>query len=415
MEKSIYIISKELKDLILQGDNFKAPDLSNFAKEFTIDDFLIDEGLRLEIDFLDQENQENKQKLKKNILTFIDKVVEQHLKEKEELFLFNVKNEQQKKQFLDNKLAKENAAIVFEGKNIGKKYKSNGFYLKNIDLQLRIGEITGVVGENGNGKTTLFRICVGDLQHSEGDIRYPDLQENNWNLIDWHNAKQKIVFIPQELPKWQGNLLDNLRLEAALKGFKGNQNEENVNFILNRMELTAHAHKKWSELSGGYKLRFALAKALVSKPRLLVIDEPLANLDVNAQTIILNDLKDLVESRIFPISVMISSQHLHEIERIAHNLLFLKEGRELYYGKTSEFGSQRLENCFELECELSQQVFEQKLKGFAYNSVRHNGQIMIIQTPLHIREKELLEFLVKNDIKITYFRNISQSIKKYFI
>ncbi len=417
MQKSIRIVAQELKDLITKGDNFQAPDLSNFAVQYTTNTTLKNEGLNLELDFFNLQNDELKEKMKPTLLAFIDRVANEYRQDEETVYEASLKNDKQKAQFEQNKIAKDNSAIVFEGESIGKTYQSSRFRLENIDLTLRIGEITGVVGENGNGKTTLFQICVGNLQHDTGRIRYPDLKMDTWNTIDWYQAKQNIVFIPQELPKWQGNLVDNLRLEAAMHGFRGKVNEENVKFAIERFDLEPHASKKWAELSGGYKLRFALAKALVCKPRLLVIDEPLANLDINAQTIILNDLKDLVESRIFPLSVMISSQHLHEIERIAHNLVFLKEGKLLYGGKTEDFGSERDENCFELECNLTIQVFEQRLKtsGFEYNSVRHNGLVLIVSTPLHITERELLQFMLSQDIKMGYMRNISQSIKKYFV
>lgn len=415
MEKSIRIAAQELKDLIRQGALFKAPALSDFAKQYAFDMVIIDKGLALEIDFTTETDANQKMRLRDEMLAFVDSVVADFVESNENILISHIKDPQQRKQLLENREAKEHNAVVFECRHLGKKFGKSGFHLTDIDLQLRVGEVTGVVGENGNGKTTLFRICVGDLEHSEGEIRYPELRQNNWNKIDWYNAKKQIAFIPQELPKWHGSLINNLRLEAVLHGFKAEQNEEQVHYILTRMELMPYAEKQWHELSGGYKLRFALAKALVGKPRLLVIDEPLANLDVNAQMIILNDLKDLVESRIFPVAIMISSQHLHEIERIADNLLFLKNGKELYNGKTAEFGTERMENCFEIDCGMTQQVFEERIAGFAYHSVKHNGQYLIIYTPLHITEKEMLAYLLEKDLKVQYFRNISQSIKKYFV
>jgi ABC-2 type transport system ATP-binding protein len=206
-----------------------------------------------------------------------------------------------------------------------------------------------------------------------------------------------------------------LALEASLVGFWGKHNSAAVQAEVERLDLAKHLDKTWNEISGGYKLRFALAKALIRKPKLLVLDEPLANLDINAQTVILNTLRQLIESRVFPVSILISSQHLHEIESIADNLLYLKEGKEIYNGKTGEFGTERLENCFELECGLSQAVFEQLMRGFAYHSIEHTGLALIIRTPLYIQEKDLLQHLLAKEVKINYFRNISQSIKKYFV
>jgi ABC-type multidrug transport system ATPase subunit len=414
MEKSVKTQAQELKDLIEKMPFSGQINLQDFAEKFSTDPLLHHQALNLEVKYNESQMADEREKLRPTIFNLIDTIVEEYIENTDNQVIASVKNPLQDQLKANLNAAKEEH-IVFEGKNIGKKFKKNGFYLQGIDLQLKTGEITGVVGENGNGKTTLFRICVGDLEHSEGEIRYPDLGEVSWNKINWYKTKKHIAFIPQELPKWHGSLYNNLSLEATLHGFKGKANQPAVEEMLERFDLKEHLDKSWAELSGGYKLRFALAKALISHPRLLVIDEPLANLDINAQTVILNGLKNLIESRIFPVAIMISSQHLHEIERVADNLLYLKNGQEMYNGKTGEFGKERLENCFELDCDLSQAVFEQLLKGFAYNSVQHNGLVLIVRTPLHIQEKDLLQFLLAKEVKINYFRNISQSIKKYFV
>ena len=77
----------------------------------------------------------------------------------------------------------------------------NLFYLQALDLQLRTGEITGVVGENGNGKTTLLRIVAGDLLSDSGDMEYPilDLKAGQWYAI-----RNQVAFIPQRLSRWRG-------------------------------------------------------------------------------------------------------------------------------------------------------------------------------------------------------------------
>ncbi|MCU0446026.1 MAG: ABC transporter ATP-binding protein [Microscillaceae bacterium] len=412
MEKPIYTQAQELK-AILQTALLPLPLLA-FAEKFATDPLLITQAFNLDKAFNETEDANQKEALKTPIMELIDQIVEDYLNSEAQTTIEYFRPETPKPMETNLQKARQ-AQVVFEGVNIGKKYKKNDFQLAGVDLSLKIGEITGVVGENGNGKTTLFRICVGDLQPSQGDICYPYLNQLVWNYVNWYEVKQNIAFIPQELPKWYGSLYNNLALEASLFGFRGKHNVEAVQNVANRLDLDKHLDKTWGEISGGYKLRFALAKALIRKPKLLVLDEPLANLDINAQTVILNTLRQLIESRVFPVSILISSQHLHEIERIADNLLYLKEGKEIYNGKTAEFGSERMENCFELECGLSQAVFEQLMKGFAYHSVENTGLVLIIRTPLYIQEKELLQHLLAQDVKINYFRNISQSIKKYFV
>ena len=200
--------------------------------------------------------------------------------------------------FKIQRLAKNNEEVIIL-RGIDKAFPTNRFHLKNVDAEFKLGEITGIVGPNANGKSTLMRIAVGELKADKGDLTFPYFEKGNPNL-NWDVLKHLISYVPQELPRWQGELKDNLRYEAALHGIYGKENELEVDFIIERLGLTRYKNAHWSQLSGGYKLRFALAKALIWKPIIMVLDEPLANLDVNAQTLVLNDLKDLAHSFLNP-------------------------------------------------------------------------------------------------------------------
>jgi len=177
--------------------------------------------------------------------------------------------------------------------NIGKHFRSalHNFHFSPISLDLIQGNIIGLVGENGNGKTTLLRMICGDLAIDEGDIVY---YFDEKTTRDWQLIKKKIAFIPQRLERWYGTAYEKISFDAAIKGFKKELNEEKVNFIIHRMGLTNFRELKWTELSSGYKLRFEIAMALVWEPSILILDEPLANLDIQAQEILLQDLRNFV-------------------------------------------------------------------------------------------------------------------------
>ncbi|MEM1215587.1 MAG: ABC transporter ATP-binding protein [Bacteroidota bacterium] len=307
------------------------------------------------------------------------------------------------------------AQVVFEAKNLGRTYQKTGFSLEKVNLQLRLGEITSVVGENGNGKTTLFNIVAGELRHDEGTLAYPALQGGEaMAKVRWHRVKREIAYIPQELPPWDGSLLEMLQFEAALHGIKGADNTREVNFIIQRLGLQDHLVKAWQELSGGFKLRFALAKALVWKPKLLIIDEPLANLDIKTQLIVLKDLRNMSNSLRYPIAVLLSSQHLHEIESVSDNILYLRNGEPAYYGPLRELGTDRHYNTFELDCDLTLAELKAKLADFSYQKLYHNGVCYVVTTDLAITHVELLQHLLRQQVNLIYYRNISQSVKKLF-
>jgi ABC-2 type transport system ATP-binding protein len=214
---------------------------------------------------------------------------------------------------------------IFRAINITKLYPN--FTLKPISLELKYGEITALVGENGNGKTTLLNIIAGKILHSNGTIEYPFLTDKK---SDWYHIKNQIAYITQELPKWRGLLKDNLHFTLGVNGIKGQKNIDDVNFIIHRLGLEKYANAKWSEISGGFKMRFALAKAILRKPKLLILDEPLANLDISTQNLFLNDLKDISRSIKDKISVILSSQNIYDIKEIADNIIFLSNGESLY-------------------------------------------------------------------------------------
>ncbi len=303
--------------------------------------------------------------------------------------------------------------VVFKAHRITKQYRNNSytFELPPVDILLKLGEITGIVGENGNGKTTLLRIIAGDLEADTGEISYPLF---GGVPVNWYKFRTQIAYIPQHVSKWHGYLKDNLHFTAALHGLRGQENEEQVNFILHRLGLSKYEKATWSEISGGYKLRFELAKALVWRPKLLIIDEPLAHLDINAQQLFLQDLRFMTNSIQHPMSVFISSQHLHEIESVSDNILFIKNGNLLYNGKMKSFGAERNENIFELITPLTLIEIEKICAEIAGAKITDLGNLILIHTPLAFTSAKFMTFLGEKGVEIQYFRDISTSTSKLF-
>ncbi|MDZ7970462.1 MAG: ABC transporter ATP-binding protein, partial [Nostoc sp. DedSLP03] len=321
-----------------------------------------------------------------------------------------------KEQFIEIRRQKSisNDSIVFQGEQIYKTYKSRSvkFQLSSVNLTLKIGEITAIVGENGNGKTTLLRIIAGKLAPSAGELHYPGLTPNI--KTDMYSIKQQIAYIPQELTAWDGLLFDNLHFAAAVRGFTGQDNKDEVEFITFRLGLEQYKKAKWTEISGGYKMRFTLAKALISKPKLIILDEPLANLDINTQLLFLQDLRDLANSVAEPKSIIISSQNLYEIENVSDNIIFIKDGKTLYNGLFKDFGDDRKENSYEINCNQSKEQIEDLLEKVSYKRIEKAGNGFIIHTHRNINANDLLKVFLEQGISLKYFRDISKSTRKLF-
>jgi len=403
IDNRVHELSAHLRENVTQG----AGELVEFAMEHASDNQLVHSALLLKLNHSRADNVLRQGQLANEMVALTERIGRDAVTDLEATTVV--------KKSAIAPLEKRREMVCWVS-NVNKTFQRSGFNMQGINAEFRLGEITGVVGENGNGKTTLFRMISGELAADSGLIQYPYLEAYfGISRNDWGEIKQRIAFIPQHLEKWYGSVRDNLHYELALHGIKGETNEEEVEYIIYRLGLEEHQNKKWSQLSGGYRLRFALARALVWKPVFLVIDEPLANLDIKAQLVILNDLRDLANSYRYPLSVVVSSQHLHEIEHVSDNIIFMKEGEVIYNGKTDNLGEGREENTFEFASELTLEEMERSLGGFEYYSIEHTGLAYVMHTPLHVTQMEVMQRFISADIEVTYFRDISKSTKKMFV
>jgi ABC-2 type transport system ATP-binding protein len=288
--------------------------------------------------------------------------------------------------------------------------QKGGFKLGPVSTTLKAGEITGIVGENGNGKTTLLRILARLLSYNTGTLDY---HFDGNEITEDYLIKHHIAYIPQRLESWQGTLRENLQYAASIHNIVGDENEKIVEFVIHRMGLSNFAHLGWKELSSGYKLRFELAKMLVWSPKVLVLDEPLANLDINAQEWILQDFKSMANSIKNPVSVILSSQQLHEVEHVADNIIFLRNGRCDYSGAMNAFMQEREGNVFELSGDFTSKELQPL---FANDAVQfsESGITIILRAERSIQASDVLGKIIANGYSIKYFRDISTSTKQLF-
>ncbi|HTN16775.1 MAG TPA: ABC transporter ATP-binding protein, partial [Chitinophagaceae bacterium] len=223
---------------------------------------------------------------------------------------------------------------IMNAQQIRKTYSGGNFSLGPVDIDLRRGELLGLVGENGNGKTTLLRVLAGELRYDSGNIDYHLPQSGNP-----YDLRSQLAYIPQRTPKWFGPLKDNLKFTLSSYDLKGAANEAYVLMYIARMGLWKYRNLDWNQLSSGYKMRFELARTFLRRPDILLLDEPLANLDVLAQQTILEDLKTLSDSLSTPMAVVLSSQQLYEVEKVSDKVLFLKSGQPMWQDNTTAAGT----------------------------------------------------------------------------
>ena len=306
---------------------------------------------------------------------------------------------------------------VFECTDLVKRFSNavGDFGLSGVSLAIRPGEIVGVVGVNGSGKTTLLRMIAGEILPTSGDLRYPLLSDNR---LDWHRIRDQISYVEQSPKPWYGRLLDNLHLHGALYGLRGEQNVTETNFLVQRLGLDKFRHAAWHELSGGYKTRFELARALISRPKLLILDEPLAPLDIFAQQLFLRDLRDLADSVENPLPIVVTSQHIYEIEAVADILLFLNDGKPVFCDSPDKIGEGRTINTFEMTfaktSDVSASELYETLQPLDGVVILEHGLNFIVNTSRRVRSGDVIHLLANSEHHLLYFRDVSQSARTLF-
>ena len=152
--------------------------------------------------------------------------------------------------------------------------------LENIDISVNQGEIAGLLGPNGVGKSTIFNLITGLIKPSYGSIKIDSKIVNDFPIY-LRSKKFKIGYVPQYGGFFHDlTLLENLKAISEITILNKNRRDEKINFLIAKFELDAVRNVKAKHLSGGMKKRLVIALALLGDPKILLLDEPFAALDV---------------------------------------------------------------------------------------------------------------------------------------
>jgi ABC-2 type transport system ATP-binding protein len=223
--------------------------------------------------------------------------------------------------------------------NVCKNYKSKKA-LDNVCLSIKQDELFGLLGVNGAGKTTLIKILCGLTRKTSGTITI-----NNFNLDKEIDKIKEIIDIsPQET-----SVANNLTVKENLEFFAniyGNNDIKTINEIIDIFNLNEVLNQRAKTLSGGYKRRLSIAIALISKPKILFLDEPTLGLDVFARRELWNIIKKLQKN----ITIILTSHYLEEIENLCDRVAILSNGKLLKTGTIEELkqitNTQNFEDAF---------------------------------------------------------------------
>jgi ABC-2 type transport system ATP-binding protein len=215
--------------------------------------------------------------------------------------------------------------------------------LKGVSFEVEEGEIFGLIGPNGAGKTTTFRILVGLLTPTSGKVEVLGRSPGDFEL------KKLVSYLPEDAGTYR-NLTgyEFLRLVAELHYGRSGEAEEALELGLRIAGLGERIHEKMKTYSKGMKRRVQVARALMVKPRLAILDEPTVGLDV----LHAREVRETVRSfaREHGTTVLLSSHNMLEVEDLCTRVAMIHEGRILREGYVKdllqEYGARNLEEVF---------------------------------------------------------------------
>lgn len=214
-------------------------------------------------------------------------------------------------------------------KNISKKYKDKEI-LKNITFDIKEGELVCILGPSGCGKTTLLNIIGGFISDFSGDVL---LSDENINNIPPEKREIATVFQSYGLFTHK-NVIDNVSYGLKLLKIDKNMREKRAKEMLEKVGLAGYEKKKIKELSGGEQQRVAIARSMVLNPKLLLLDEPLSNLDVHLRDVMRKEIKRIQKQ--FGVTMIIVTHDQEDAFKLADRVIVINEGHIEQIGTPEE-------------------------------------------------------------------------------
>lgn len=278
--------------------------------------------------------------------------------------------------------------------------------VNRVSLHIKKGEIYGFLGPNGAGKTTVMKMITNLWKPTNGSIEIfgEILTPQSYEVL---KRMGSIIEFPTFYNHMTG--YENLRLHCEYMGYYKHGSIENA---LDMLDLTDAAQKPVKNYSLGMKERLGIARAILCKPELLILDEPTNGLDPAGMKQIRDLLKTLCEE--YGITIMVSSHILSEIESIADTIGVINHGMMI-----NEIGMKEIEKMSLAYIELTvanpkkaAYVLSEKL-GLSNFKIIENNKIRIYDQ--HISTQELSKTMALNDVEVTALGKQSETLEDYFL
>lgn len=295
-------------------------------------------------------------------------------------------------------------AIDIQG--LSKIYKGGVQALSDINLQVEEGDFFALLGANGAGKTTIIGILTSLVNKTSGAVRVRgydlDTQTNE--------VKKQIGVVPQEFNfDIFKKVEDIVTLQAGYYGVPSQEAKSRTEYLLKRLDLWDKRQVKSRTLSGGMKRRLMIARALVHKPRLLILDEPTAGVDVELRLGMWEFLKQLNRDGT---TILLTTHYLEEVEQLCHNAAMIKEGKIVAGDSVKNLLKSVSEQTYKIEADKIPKHLS--IKGFNLENVTCESLEVSINTK-NQSLNDLIVALANKHVEITNISPKDNRLEKLFI
>ena len=221
--------------------------------------------------------------------------------------------------------------MILKVKNLSKSY-SGKKVVNGLSFNIRAGQVVGLLGPNGSGKTTAFYMAIGLIQPDSGSVFFKDSDVSSTPVHT--RAKMGMGYLAQDPSIFrQLTVEQNILCILETLPITRQERKRRLEELLEELHLTPHAKKRATTLSGGERRRLEITRALVTNPKLLLLDEPFANID----PLTIYDVKQMIHHLTSKnISVLITDHNAREVSSIVDHSYLIQEGRVTHSGTITE-------------------------------------------------------------------------------
>ncbi len=295
---------------------------------------------------------------------------------------------------------------VISIKTLNKQYKTGVHALKSVSFDIPQGDFFALLGPNGAGKSTTIGILCGLVTKTSGTVSIDGANIDT----HWSNAKMKLGIVPQE---FNFNIFETCEQivinQAGYYGVPRSVALPKTTELFKQLGLTDKAKTQAGKLSGGLKRRLMIARALVHNPKILILDEPTAGVDISLRRTMWQFLKEKNRNGM---TIILTTHYLEEAEKLCKNIAILNHGELITHTSMKKLLSQRNNETLILDCQKLPQKIPH-INTITLNPIdTHTIEVNIPKTyPM----TQLLSQLNTHDIQVNRIQNKTNRLEELFI